>query len=382
MSFRYPKGGFIQLYFNPLTSSYVSSYLYAWGLNGDGQVGNNSGANVSSPTQIGASTLWGTSNSQVAVGRYNAAAIKQDGTLWCWGKNDSGQLGQNDVIARSSPVQVGALTNWSYITTGSGFTVGIKTDGTLWSWGLNDSGQLGQNNTTTCSSPIQVGAGATWSKAESSESYNVYGNIVLAIKTDGTLWSWGLNTNGGLGQNDRVDRSSPVQVGALTTWSDCTVGGNGSTGAIKTDGTIWLIGYSNYGQLGQNNKISRSSPTQVGALTTWISVNMGYATTTGIKGGELWCWGYGQNGQIGDSTLNDRSSPVQIGALTTWSKSIIGVAHGAAIKTDGTLWTWGGNNNGQLGINSTTSTSSPVQVGSGTGWRSLAGSYGIVATTA
>jgi alpha-tubulin suppressor-like RCC1 family protein len=155
------------------------------------------------------------------MGTHECAAVKTDGTLWTWGLNGSGSLGQNNTTRRSSPTQVGALTNWSSASMGDSCCIAIKTDGTLWSWGNAYTGRLGQNDIVSKSSPVQVGALTTWASASAGKKN---GTHVTAIKTDGTLWSWGNNNNGQLGQNDLVNRSSPVQVGGLTTWAQSSAG--------------------------------------------------------------------------------------------------------------------------------------------------------------
>ena len=186
--------------------------------------------------------------------------------LYAWGLNSKGQLGLNDIANRSSPVQVDSLNTWHQITTGSLFNSAVKTNGTLWSWGYNNSGQLGQNNTTNRSSPVQIGALTTWSKVAAGYTHS------LAIKTDGSLWSWGDNGYGKLGLGNVIPAfSSPVQVGALTTWSQVAGGRNFSL-SIKTDGTIWGWGRNQNGQLGIGYDNQRISPVQVGALTTWLTL--------------------------------------------------------------------------------------------------------------
>lgn len=187
------------------------------------------------------------------------------GALWMWGNNSSGTLGQNNTVSASSPVQVGALTNWYLPNKISSHIVTANTSKNIWSWGRNNRGQLGQNIAfyTYRSSPVQIGSLATWTKAISAGSESSF-----AIKSDGTLWSWGRNQYGQLGQNDQVNRSSPVQVGALTNWA--YVNGNAdSIMAVKTDGTLWTWGLNNNGNLMLNDTVARSSPAQVGSLTTW-----------------------------------------------------------------------------------------------------------------
>jgi len=158
----------------------------------------------------------------VSAGVYFAVAVKTNGTLWSWGSNNGFQLGQSTVYTanRSSPVQVGALTNWLSTACGLYHAVAVKTDGTLWSWGTSSFGVLGLGNTTNYSSPKQIGALTIWSKVECG-AYTI-----SAIKTDGTLWSWGLNGDGQLGLGNTTNRSSPNQVGSSTTWFSVASGNN------------------------------------------------------------------------------------------------------------------------------------------------------------
>ena len=157
-------------------------------------------------------------------------SIKTDGTIWAWGLNNRGQLGDDTVSYRSSPVQIGALTNWAQVSAGDLFTASVKTDGTLWAWGDNGRGQLGIGTAagTYRSSPVQIGALTTWSQVSAGAEHTA------AIKTDGTMWAWGGNISGEVGDGTTVSRSSPVQVGALTTWAQ-VAGGSVHTVAIKTD---------------------------------------------------------------------------------------------------------------------------------------------------
>jgi len=352
------------------------SSLYSWGRNVDGQLGQNSTAYLSSPVQVGVLTNW----SKVSASSFCSFAIKSDGTLWSWGRNGNGQLGQNSTVNVSSPVQVGALTNWASVSAGNNFCTAIKTDGTLWSWGNNSNGRLGQTSSPIVykSSPVQVGALTDWSKITASV------NFCFAIKTDGTLWSWGDNVDGQLAQGTTNSQSSPVQVGALTTWSQVSaVSRNGV--ALKTDGTLWTWGRGGNGVLGLNNQGFYSSPTQVGALTTWSKITTIYYACAAVKtDGTLWTWGMNNNGRLGLNDTTNRSSPVQVGALTTWSLSGRGYYAFIAPKTDGTLWAMGGDNAfGTLGLGNTVNISSPIQIGSLTSWSQVEiGSRGTLATTA
>ena len=298
---------------------------------------------------------------------YGSGAIRSNKTLWMWGKNDHGQVGQNDRAQYSSPAQVGSDTTWAYMAHSSQSVSATKTDGTLWSWGSNGSGQLGVNDRASKSSPTQV-PGTTWAVAEG--KLTITSAQSFAIKTDGTLWSWGDNYYGELGQNEHdntTNRSSPVQIPG-TTWN--TVSKSGYASATKTDGTLWVWGYNFGGDLGQNQPAPshRSSPVQVPG-TTWASISRGgqnsYATKTD---GTLWVWGENGYGDLGQNNRTSYSSPVQVPG-TTWSTKIS--TNGGfvmAVKTDGTLWAWGANHKGPLGQNNRTRYSSPVQVGSDATW--------------
>ena len=249
--------------------------LWSWGRNDYGTLGTNDRVYRSSPVQIGAGTNW----NEVATNFSAVMAIKTDGTLWSWGSTNSGVLGLNtDTIHRSSPVQVGAGTNWSLVDVGIYATIAIKTDGTLWSWGRNNFDQLGQNNAIYRSSPTQVGSATNWNKI------SFWGYTSLAIKTDGTLWSWGYNVSGQTGLNSTTTIAVPTQIGVATNWSTIAIGFQTSL-AIKTDGTLWLWGNNDYGQQGQNNRVSKSSPTQVGASTNWSSVTSGQSAAMAITSG-------------------------------------------------------------------------------------------------
>jgi alpha-tubulin suppressor-like RCC1 family protein len=352
-----------------------NNQLYSWGNGYSGQLGQGgtgSAAYRSSPVQVGSLQTWAT----VSTSSYGGAAaggILTTGQLYMWGGNGDGGLGLNDTASpRTTPTPVGNLLNWAKLRVSDNHCVSIKTDGTLWTWGANSQGQLGQNDTVKRSSPVQVGALTTWAQA-----VTMYLSV-LAIKTDGTLWSWGWNNNGQLGLGDTAPRSSPVQVGALTNWSKLNSSSStySAAAAIKTDGTLWTWGRNNTGQLGHGNTTNYSSPKQVGALTTWSSVsiagNASVVSTSAVKtDGTLWTWGSGLDGALGRGNTTSYSSPQQLGALTNWSKTNGGLLCMSAVKTDGTLWAWGANSAGQLGLGNVIRRSSPVQVGAETYWADL-----------
>jgi len=345
----------------------ANSQLFSWGSGTNGALGLDDTANRSSPTQVGTIATW----SSVSDAYFQGVALKSDGSLWGWGKNAAGTLGVGDSTHRSSPTQVGGPLVWASASGGYQNGLGIRTDGTLWSWGYAGYGALGLGNTTPNKLvPTQVGTLTTWAEVSAAL------NNSFAIKTDGTLWAWGYNrstASGLLGLGDTVARSSPVQIGALATWASISVHRYHAV-ALKTDGTLWAWGvHHNGGSLGLGDIIDRSSPVQVGTLTTWSFAAAGTAGSFAIKtDGTLWAWGSGNDGELGLGDIINRSSPVQVGTLATWSRVSGGSSIATALKTDGTLWSWGGSGNGQMGLGDVILRSSPVQVGTLATWTKIA----------
>ena len=307
--------------------------------------------------------------------------------LWIWGNNSLGApLGTNDPTSRSTPVTTFAGgTNWKQVDGGDLFTAAIKTDGTLWTWGTGTSGQLGNNQTTNVSTPVTTFAGGTnWKQVSGGTAF------AAAIKTDGTLWTWGSPGFGKLGNGFTTgNRSIPnTTFAGGTNWKQVNAG-DVHTAAIKTDGTLWIWGYVVNGALG--NAVvtiatgNRSTPlTTFAGGTNWKQVSCGNNFTAAIKtDGTLWTWGRGDSGRLGNGvTTGDRSTPVTTFAGgTDWKQVSCGDKHVTAIKTDGTLWVWGSGNRGGLGNNSTTNSPTPVTTfAGGTNWKqSFSGDYHLAA---
>jgi alpha-tubulin suppressor-like RCC1 family protein len=349
--------------------------LWLWGRSRYGRLGDNTFEDQSSPVQ----TISGGTNWKSVSAGYHTAAIKTNGELWLWGYNYSGQLGDNLYGNRSSPVQtVSGGNNWRTVSAGGGQTAAIKTDGSLWLWGAGSSGILGNNCTTNRSSPVQtVSGGNNW------RTVSAGGGQTAAIKTDGTLWLWGIGTSGQLGNCLTANQSSPVQtVSGGTSWRSVSAGG-GHTAAIKTDGELWTWGSGALGRLGNNAITNQSSPVQtVSGGTNWRSVSAGSSHTAAIKtNGELWTWGSATSGQLGNNSVINSSSPVQtVSGGTNWRTVSAGDFHTGAIKTNGELWLWGTGICGILGTNSVTNQSSPVQtVSGGNNWRNVSAGAGHTA---
>jgi len=245
--------------------------LWTWGDNTHGELGlNDVNIRRSSPVQIP-----GASWCAIAAGRNQALALKTNGTLWSWGRNYFGSIG-NDTrgfYKSSSPVQISG-TSWTEVSSNYNSSFARKTDGTLWGWGWNTAGQIGDNTVDLGkSTPVQI-PGTAWNGVETGSA------ITMATKTDGTLWQWGCTYRGSLGDNTNIRRSSPTQIPGTSWCSKLAL--NMTAFAIKTDGTLWGWGYNGYGQVGDSTLINRSSPVQIPG-TSWRGIASGHQTNFGRK---------------------------------------------------------------------------------------------------
>jgi alpha-tubulin suppressor-like RCC1 family protein len=280
---------------------------------------------------------------QVATGSEHTCAIKVDGTLWCMGLNDAGQLGDGTTMNRNVPTQVTALGNSvAKVSGGNNSTCALKTDGTAWCWGFNvgDGAPVGANQlvpfqmTTLGSNVADVVAG--WRHR-------------CARKTDGTLWCWGQNSNGEIGLGTTAAVTVPTQVTALgSAVSDVSIGGHSC--ARKTDGTLWCWGFNMFGEIGDGTMTNVLSPKQItvpGAPIAQLSTNVP-GTTIRETDGTVWSWGGNDQGELLDGTMTNGLAPVQ-SMISMVADVALAWDGGCAVKTDGTLWCWGGNQSLQLG---------------------------------
>ena len=302
-------------------------------------------------------------------------AINSRGELYAWGDNGNGQLGIGKITdTELSPQRVGSDSDWEAIRAGEDHSLALKSDGTLYSWGKNDRGQLGIGSTGSQTTPRQVGNAGDW------KAIAAGGNHSLALKSDGTLYAWGANHSGQLGNgenganfNDKSkDKTAPIQIGTDRDWQTIIAGRFYSL-ALKTDNTLNAWGYNVRGQLGLGDTTSRNEPTKVGSDTDWKAVSGAAWSTHAIKTDDntLYVWGHNARGQLGlgDTTSRNRPTPISAG----WKAVAVGRSHSLALKDDDTLYAWGYNVAGQLGLGDAVNRNRPAKVGSDTDWKAVDG---------
>ena len=351
-------------------SSIPITQLYAWGSNSGGRLGDNTTVDKSSPVSVvGGFTDW----CQVSSGGSHTAAVRLNGTLWTWGLSDlgdgewSGVLGNGSISDRSSPVSVvGGFTDWCQVSAGNRHTAAVRTNGTLWTWGRGTDGRLGDFTIVDKCSPVSVVGGFTdWCQVSAGNQHTA------AVRQNGTLWTWGDGGNGRLGDCTAVDKSSPISViGGFTDWCQVSAG-NEHTAAVRANGTIWTWGFGNNGRLGDGTTVTKCSPVSVvGGFTDWCQVSAGGHTVAVRTNGTLWAWGLNTCGRLGDGTTVQKCSPIQVlGGFTDWCQVSAGGQRTAAVRQNGTLWTWGDGGNGRLGDCTAVDKSSPISViGGFTDW--------------
>lgn len=384
----------------------VDGTLWGWGNNVTGQLGDGTFVPRALPVQLGSGyvalssnvnhtlaiqsdgTLWtwgsrqysparvGTDSgySAVAAGYLHSVAVKSDGSVWTWGRNEQGQLGlgspSGDSVAL--PMAIG-LTHVRAVAAGYNHSLALKTDGTLWAWGDNTGGQLGDGTGSDAATPRLVGSGYVAMAAQGYQSMGVKsdGSVVtwgsgtlaptlkasgasmvaagfshgLALQPGGQLIAWGNNRFGQLGDGSTTDRAAPVRL--ESTWAAVSAGESFNL-ALKADGSLWAWGDDFEGQLGNGPPESKTTATVIG--TGFRTVAAAQTHRLALKSdGSLWSWGQG-SARLGLGVVGNKLLPEQVGS--GYMAAVAGSGHSMALKTDGILWTWGGGSEGQLGYES------------------------------
>ncbi len=331
--------------------------VYSWGGNNNGQLGGGPGLPSQSTIPVQAIGINGVAG--VSAGGAHTVALKTDGTVWGWGNNESGQLGNGTGSTTPSPVRATGLTNIIAISAGIQHTLALRSDGTVWAWGNNTYGGLGNGAQNFSElSPVQV-IGLTDVKAIAAGAESSF-----ALKTDGTVWSWGRNLAGELGNGSSVASSpTPVQVSGLTNIESVATGVTFSL-ARRNDGTLWSWGSNIYGQLGDGTNELRRTPVKVAGLNNVVAVAAGGATSMArLSNGTVWTWGENFRGQLGNGTNVPWSyTPVQVSGLTNPTVIDMGGSHAGALASTGKFSLWGDNDFGQLGDGTTVGRLVPTEM--------------------
>ncbi len=314
-------------------------------------------------------SIWG--------GARGTIVLKSDGAVWTWGLNSFGKLGIGDTnpVLMNVPVEVHGPGNVSYFNSVQAImgcethNVALKSDGTVWSWGYNAFGQLGNGTTNDAWTPIQTGLGAT-PPLTNVTKLGGRPYFTLAVKSDGTIWAWGMNRYGQMG-NGTVNPLPGPQVtvpglvsnswpgGAVNSPRQVTCGYQFGA-ALLTNGTVWTWGSGSHGELGNGTTGSSYYPAQVPGLTNITAISAGWFHILALRSdGTVWDWGNNANGELGDGSALNRPSPVQVLNVSNIVSVSGGDSHSTALAADGTVWKWGLNDLGELGNGTTNAVANP-----------------------
>jgi alpha-tubulin suppressor-like RCC1 family protein len=338
--------------------------LWCWGLNDVGQLGDGSINDRDQPTLVPA--LSGVV--AVSAGDFHTCAALDDGTAWCWGAGDLGQLGNGSISGSTTPVHVIGLGNVVAVASGGEHTCALSGQ-TLWCWGKNDKGQLGDNTVVAKDQPVPVSAFTGLSLALSVTAGSKH---TCAVRTtDNTAWCWGDKGSGRLGDGTNTDRDEPAAVSELTGLTAVAVisAGEKHTCAVAVNGSPWCWGNKGNGRLGDGANADRFSPEPVSTstgLVVVVAIAAGLAHSCAVdSAGAAWCWGDNGDGRLGDGTTTERVRPAPVDGTTGFTAALeitAGGLHTCGLKTDHTTWCWGANGDGQLGDGTTDTHASPAPI--------------------
>ena len=416
---------------SPPAQAATGGSVWSWGGNRWGQLGDGTTTDRSAPVTVKGITDV---TQVVSGGTASVYALRADGTVWAWGANWSGQLGDGTSVNRATPVQVKGPTKVTAIVATMFSAWAVTSDGYVWTWGSNAGGELGDGTYTDRLTPVRLssisGVTAFWAIEGCS----------FAKKTDGTLWAWGDGSQGCLGNGSLSRTATPTMTnvpagvvkvvgvssygrvysvhsdGRVAQWGNGSATpafltgfanvtdlqtDNASTWALRSDGTVLAYGSNRYGQLGDGttddrpNSADAVAVTNLSGVTALASGQFFRPSVWALKSdGTVWAWGDNGNGQLGDETTIERHTPVQAKSLTgvkaisviqatscgshDFGPSDLCAVYGPsafAVVSDGSVWAWGANEFGQLGDGTKTFRTAPVKVKNVAYAASLAGQY-------
>ena len=328
--------------------------IWSWGYNKYGQLGDGTTIDKLNPTLIpdfnNVKALDG--------GWYHSVVLKEDGTVWTFGNNGNGTLGTGSTTIEVKPVKISSLNNVKNITVGMGHSFALKEDGSVWGWGWNNYGKLGDGTINDKHRPTEI---FSFNNAQIlvAAPHNSF-----AIKKDGTLWSCGYNVYGELGNGKDQNQHKPIQISGPNNVSTLTAGFAHSL-FLKEDGTVWGCGYNFFGQTGIRSRLNKYKIEKIQSLNNVIDIVAGdYHSFALTKDGLIWAGGANSYGQLGTGKTSYYNNFIQVPNFNNVLKIMAGYNHSLALKEDGFVWSWGENKYGQLGNGSTIDNSLPAKLDS------------------
>ena len=363
--------------------------VYAWGGNGAGQLGNNETSNRSMPVQVlggasGSTYLWNVT--AVAAGKYCSVALTAGGAVYSWGYNNDGQLGDGTNNDRKTPVRVlsgtgGLMSGVTAISTSEFTGMALKSDGTVWAWGLNAYNKTAATYPGSTSTELHIPALTQYNRGTNITAIAAGHYHTLALRADGTVWACGKNFNGQLGDGTTVDKRTPVMVSGLTDVVAIAAGYYHSL-AIKSNGEVWAWGRNYEGQLGDGSgTVYKTTPVRAMSGNATAIAAGKYFSLALTADGNVMSWGLNDCGQLGDYVVSQRNTPGfvyenTLGIPLSWIVAIAaGSSHSLALTEDGRVYSWGANNSGQLGIGNTASRSRAGMISDFDGVTAIAAGY-------
>ena len=321
--------------------------IFAWGANESGQLGNNSIMSENIPISVSSTDSYVKVCGSKGQTTGSMIAIRgSDGLAYAWGYNGLSQLGDNSLTNRSLPTSVSSADSWVDVAIGSGHSLAVRgSDGLVYTWGQNNAGQLGINSRTDTSLPVSVSTASSFTKVI------IGSGSSFLLRSDGLVYSCGQNPSRQLGDNSITSRSVPVSVSSADSFSQIACGYSHGIGLRGADGKIYAWGYNGYGNLGNNSTTNRSTPGSVSLANSYIKIAAQGDFNIAIRSdGRLFAWGDNRYGQLGDNSITIRSVPVSVYSADSFVDVALGYRHSLAKRGDGAIFAWGADDYGQLGL--------------------------------